>query len=203
MSDDGFAAALAAVLAHEGGYQAMPDDPGNWTGGKIGAGALKGTKFGITAASYPALDIASLTQVDAAAIYRRDFWDRWGFARLPPPLAAKLFDAAVNLGVGPAVQALQRALRAAGAPSAAARVAEDGMRPSACCRRSARRLPAITASSQRAIPRRRGSSPAGSPALIRELELSDAIVEREFQRGSDLDHRIQAARLLPVSISVK
>jgi lysozyme family protein len=127
MSDDGFAAALAAVLAHEGGYQAMPDDPGNWTGGKIGAGALKGTKFGITAASYPALDIASLTQVDAAAIYRRDFWDRWGFARLPPPLAAKLFDAAVNLGVGPAVQALQRALRAAGAPSAAARVAEDGM----------------------------------------------------------------------------
>jgi hypothetical protein len=64
-------------------------------------------------------------------------------------------------------------------------------------------LPAITASSQRAIPRRRGSSPAGSPALIRELELSDAIVEREFQRGSDLDHRIQAARLLPVSISVK
>jgi lysozyme family protein len=122
VSDDGFAAALATVLAHEGGYQAMPDDPGNWTGGKIGAGELKGTKFGLSAAAYPNLDIASLTEAEAAAIYCRDWWERFGLARLPSLLAAKLFDAAVNIGIEGAVRALQRALRAAGS----AGLAEDG-----------------------------------------------------------------------------
>ena len=107
MSDgDGFAAALAIVLAHEGGYQAMPDDPGNWTQGKIGAGELKGTKFGLSAASYPAVDIASLTAAEAAAIYRRDWWDRFGLGRLPAPVAAKLFDATVNIGIESAACAL-------------------------------------------------------------------------------------------------
>ncbi len=120
--DDGFAAALAIVLVHEGGYQAMHDDPGNWTGGKIGAGELKGTKFGLSAASYPNLDMAALTEAEAVVLYRRDYWDRWGFAQLPPAIAAKLFDAAVNIGADEAVRALQRALRAAGP----ARVAEDG-----------------------------------------------------------------------------
>lgn len=126
MSDDAFAAALAIVLAHEGGYQAMPDDPGNWTGGKIGAGELKGTKFGLSAASYPTLDIASLSEADAAAIYRRDWWDRFGLGRVPDPIATKLFDAAVNIGIESAVRALQRALRAVGAETGVPRVVEDG-----------------------------------------------------------------------------
>lgn len=126
MSDDGFAAALAVVLAHEGGYQAMPDDPGNWTGGKIGAGDLKGTKFGLSSATYPSLDIASLTEADAAAIYRRDWWDRFGLGRLPAPLAGKVFDAAVNIGIDAAVRALQRALRAARASTSVVRIEEDG-----------------------------------------------------------------------------
>lgn len=116
-----FAAAVAIVLAHEGGYQAAPGDPGNWTGGKVGAGALKGTKYGISAASYPALDIANMTSADAAAIYRRDWWDRLGLARLPQPLAAKLLDAGVNIGMGEAVRCLQRALHACGTP-----LVEDG-----------------------------------------------------------------------------
>jgi lysozyme family protein len=124
--DDGFAAALAIVLKHEGGYQAMPDDPGNWTQGKIGAGELKGTKFGISAAAYPTLDIAALTEAEAAAIYRRDWWDRFGLGRLPAPIAAKLFDAAVNIGMDAAVRALQRALRAAGASTGSVRIVEDG-----------------------------------------------------------------------------
>lgn len=114
MSDDAFGAAVAIVLAHEGGYQALPGDPGNWTGGKIGAGELKGTKYGISAAQYPSLDIAALTADEAAAIFRRDFWDRFGLGRLPDPLAAKLFDAAVNIGIEDAVRCLQRALRACG-----------------------------------------------------------------------------------------
>lgn len=120
-SDAGFSAAIAVVLAHEGGFQAAPDDPGNWTGGKPEAGELKGTKFGISAAQYPTLDIAHLTTDDAIAIYRRDWWERFDLARLPPPLGAKLLDAGVNIGMASAVRALQRALRACGVA-----IAEDG-----------------------------------------------------------------------------
>jgi lysozyme family protein len=123
MSDDPvFDAAVAVVLAHEGGFQDDPQDPGNWSGGAIGAGVCRGTKFGISAKSYPDLDIAALGEADACAIYRRDWWDRLGLARLPAPLAAKLLDAAVNLGPRPAIACLQRALNANGCT-----IAEDGL----------------------------------------------------------------------------
>ncbi|MGH7036356.1 MAG: glycosyl hydrolase 108 family protein [Stellaceae bacterium] len=121
-NDRAFAAAVAVLLAHEGGFQKAPDDPGNWTGGKIGLGALKGTKYGISAAQYPTLDIEGLSPSDAAAIYRRDWWDRFGLERLPAALAAKLLDAGVNIGMENAMRSLQRALRACGKP-----VAEDGV----------------------------------------------------------------------------
>ena len=71
-----FEQALAVVLGHEGGFCAERSDPGNWTGGAVGCGELRGTKFGISAAAYPAEDIANLTPEAAAAIYRRDYWDR-------------------------------------------------------------------------------------------------------------------------------
>lgn len=123
MSDDPiFDAAVAVVLTHEGGFQSDAHDPGNWTGGSVGAGACVGTKYGISAASYPRLDIPNLSAADACAIYRRDWWDRLGLARLPPPLAAKLLDAAVNLGAGPATICLQRALNGLGHA-----LAEDGI----------------------------------------------------------------------------
>ena len=171
--DDGFAAAVAIVLAHEGGFQNRRDDPGNWTGGRIGAGALKGTKYGISAAAYPTLDIAALSPEEAAAIYRREWWERFGFGRLPPPLAAKLLDAAVNIGIAPATRALQRALRAAAQSSLKmARSAPRLARPlRRCpllrfCRRCAKRSRAIIASSSRASRRVGCFSRAGWPALI-------------------------------------
>lgn len=117
-----FDAAVAIVLAHEGGFQNDAADPGNWTGGAVGAGACIGTKYGISAASYPRLDIPNLGAADACAIYRRDWWDRLGLARLPAPLATKLLDAAVNLGADPAIVCFQRALNAEGCA-----VAEDGV----------------------------------------------------------------------------
>jgi hypothetical protein len=43
---------LEGPIAHEGGYSNDPDDPGNWTGGKVGVGRLLGTKFGIAAKGY-------------------------------------------------------------------------------------------------------------------------------------------------------
>ena len=53
--------AFRAVIGVEGGYTANPLDPGNWTGGKCRIGQCNGTKYGISAASYPSLNIAGLT----------------------------------------------------------------------------------------------------------------------------------------------
>ncbi len=105
-----FERALAIVVGHEGGYGTERADPGNWTGGQVGAGELRGTKFGISAAAYPTLDIANLTPEAAADIYRHSYWDRVSADRLPPPLALLVFDAAVNNGVGRATEWLQQTL---------------------------------------------------------------------------------------------
>ncbi len=107
---EAFARSFAETIGEEGGYTADPDDPGNWTGGGIGLGACKGTKFGISAASYPGLDIAALTLEDAKAIYARDYWAPIAGDALPPALAMIVFDAAVNAGVGTAIGWLQAAL---------------------------------------------------------------------------------------------
>lgn len=106
---DNFARCLSFTLEAEGGYGDNPDDPGNWTGGKTGQGELRGTKFGISAAAYPTLDIASLTQQSAAQIYQRDFWVPLQGDSLPLPIALVAFDAAVNVGQRNAVLWLQQA----------------------------------------------------------------------------------------------
>jgi len=108
-----FEQAFALLVGHEGGFCNEHVDPGNWTGGAVGRGQLRGTKYGISAAAYPAVDIVSLTQADAAAIYRRDYWDRLCGDDLPPPLALLLFDAAVNNGVDRAGKWLQETVGAA------------------------------------------------------------------------------------------
>ena len=105
-----FDQAFKVVVGHEGGFTQDPRDPGNWTGGGTGQGVLRGTNWGISAASYPALAIAQLTEDNAQAIYRRDYWDRVSGDRLPPPLALLVFDAAVNAGVGRAARWLQGAV---------------------------------------------------------------------------------------------
>jgi lysozyme family protein len=109
-SNEDFERALALILRHEGGYSCHAGDAGNWTGGSCGEGVLRGTKYGISAAAYPELDIERLEAAEAAAIYRRDYWDKAGCADLPPRLAYVVFDAAVNNGVGRAVRWLQETL---------------------------------------------------------------------------------------------
>lgn len=111
-----FDQAFRVVVGEEGGFTQLPADPGNWTGGAVGRGVCRGTRWGISAASYPGLDIATLTLDDAQAIYRRDYWAAVQGDRLPPPLALLVFDAAVNNGVGRSIGWLQRAVG----------VAEDG-----------------------------------------------------------------------------
>lgn len=110
MSDEAFVRAFRVVVGEEGGFSILATDPGNWTGGQCGAGRCEGTKFGISAASYPAIDIAGLTIEDAQSIYRRDYWGKIRADQLPPPLALLVFDAAVNNGVGRAARWLQAAV---------------------------------------------------------------------------------------------
>ena len=107
-----FEQAFAVIVGVEGGFDGGQSDPGNWTGGGVGRGELRGTKFGISAAAYPALDVAALTLADAQAIYRRDYWDRIAADRLTPALALLVFDAAVNNGVARASKWLQSAVGA-------------------------------------------------------------------------------------------
>jgi len=104
-----FLIAVDRVLLNEGGYSSNPADPGG------------ATKFGISARQYPGLDIAALTRDAAIKIYWRQWWLKFGFARLPTAAAAKTFDLAVNVGTAHAIKCLQRALRACGD-----RVSEDG-----------------------------------------------------------------------------
>jgi lysozyme family protein len=104
-----FVQAVTRVLANEGGYARLPNDPGGET------------QFGISRRDYPNLDLRNLTRDGAIAIYFRDFWKTCRYGELPDAIAVKLFDLSINMGPAHAVECLQRALRACGTT-----VAEDG-----------------------------------------------------------------------------
>jgi len=89
---------FALVVGIEQGFTDDPRDPGNWTGGKIGVGSCRGTKYGISAATYPDLDIKALTVDQAKGIAKRDFWDRYHCDEFDPRIGLQVFDAAYNGG---------------------------------------------------------------------------------------------------------
>jgi lysozyme family protein len=103
-------AALARVLAHEGGYTNHPDDPGG------------PTNFGITIFDYRkyvkadagAADVRAMKLDQAKAIYRAKYWDALRCDDLPAGLDYAVFDYGVNSGVSRAAKVLQRLL---GAPA--------------------------------------------------------------------------------------
>lgn len=82
-----FDAAFQLVVGAEGGYVCDPNDPGGET------------KWGISKRSYPDLDIPSLTEADAQAIYLRDYWSPLDLDSKPWGTALLKFDAAVNQGI--------------------------------------------------------------------------------------------------------
>lgn len=106
-----FDQAFTELVGIEGRYSDSEQDPGNWTGGAVGAGELRGTMYGISARAYPDVDIRSLTLEKAKAIYFTDYWSRLRCEALPDAVAVALFKQAVNLGVVGATKILQRALR--------------------------------------------------------------------------------------------
>src|SRR5690606_3267043 len=109
--DERFRRAVEVVLQHEGGYANDPRDPGGET------------KWGISKRSYPHLDIANLTREEAIEIYRRDWWQRYGYGRIDDAdVAAKVMDLAIKMGPATAHRLLQEALVFVGCP-----VAVDGI----------------------------------------------------------------------------
>lgn len=105
-----FNEAFAELIGSEGTFTDSPKDPGNWTGGKLGLGVLKGTKYGIAANTFPQLDIKNLTLLDAKGIYRKHYWDAFQGDELDHEMAFQLFDGEVNSGLGNATKWLQQAL---------------------------------------------------------------------------------------------
>ncbi|MBP8298678.1 MAG: glycoside hydrolase family 108 protein [Burkholderiales bacterium] len=101
-----FAACLAQVLRHEGGYVDHPADPGG------------ATNLGITLATLAAWrgkpvtkqDVRDLTVAEAGEIYRTRYWLPIRGDALPPGVDLAVFDAAVNSGPMRAAKWLQSVL---------------------------------------------------------------------------------------------
>lgn len=107
---DEFDDSFNRLIDREAGFQQDPRDKGNWTGGEVGKGVCKGTKFGISAASYPGEDIEHLTLDRAKFLCHRDYWGPAGCDAVPTAIKADLLDTAYNSGVRTAVRLLQRAV---------------------------------------------------------------------------------------------
>ena len=105
-----FYTSFERVIGHEGGFTNDKNDRGNWTSGVIGEGELKGTKYGISAMSYPHLDIENLTLEQAQSIYFEDFWTGNGIDLLPKAMQYQMFGASINHGYRNAAKMLQRAV---------------------------------------------------------------------------------------------
>jgi lysozyme family protein len=113
MTQANYPACLAFTLESEGGLSLEKTDPGNWTGGKIGKGELKGTKYGISAAAFPNLDIRNLTLDDVKPIYKRKYWDAVGGDSLPAGFDLVTWDYGVNSGPARALRDAQAVVGAA------------------------------------------------------------------------------------------
>lgn len=93
--------AIVKTLAREGGskYTEIAGDSGG------------ATKYGISQAAYPSLNIKSLTESQAREIYQRDYWNRVrGDEITSQAIAENLFDTAVNMGVRTASRLCQSAI---------------------------------------------------------------------------------------------
>lgn len=104
-----FELVYSRVFTTEGAFTKNPKDPGNWTGGQVGVGELKGTKGGIAAATYPHLDIEHLTDAEIKNLYYTDWWVGKGMERFSSAMQYQMFDAAFNHGMFNAAKFLQQA----------------------------------------------------------------------------------------------
>lgn len=106
MDDQRFNYCVNVVLGHEGGLSYDKNDSGGIT--KYGISLRWARSVGV--AETPG-DIIKLTKKQAIGLYRKYWWDAYGFDRLRAiDIAAKIFDMSVNLGEYAAIELLQRAI---------------------------------------------------------------------------------------------
>lgn len=98
-----FSQVIEIVLENEGGYVNDPND----TGGE--------TKYGISKAAFPTLDVKNATKDQAIEIYKKQIWERERYEEIEDiRIAAKIFDLVVNIGRFHAITVAQRACRSTG-----------------------------------------------------------------------------------------
>jgi lysozyme family protein len=90
-----FTQAVQKTLIHEGGFVDSPNDPGG------------ATKYGITQADMPGVDMKTVTQEHAIAYYAAHYWNQFYTQIVDQAIAEKLFDMGVLFGVKTAVKMLQ------------------------------------------------------------------------------------------------
>ena len=101
-----FSGVKKELIEAEGGYSNDPNDSGGET------------KYGISKASYPKVDIKNLTLDQAYAIYERDYWNPHKLSNINnQEMANKIFLAIVNLGSSKAIICLQKSLIICGSNS--------------------------------------------------------------------------------------
>ena len=108
-----FAAALAMVLAFEGGWSDDPFDPGGPTNKGITLATFareRGVEITHSNRASLVADLRVIPDRLVAQIYRERYWTPARCPELPAALAHFHFDVAVNMGVGTAIRMLQEAL---------------------------------------------------------------------------------------------
>jgi lysozyme family protein len=103
---DNFTAALASVLAYEGGFSDDPLDPGGMT--NLGVTRAVWSEWLGRPASVK--EMTELTALAVAPMYKRKYWDAVNGDELPDGIDHCVFDFAVNSGVGRAAKLLQSCL---------------------------------------------------------------------------------------------
>ena len=111
-----FGSAFAKVIELEGGFVDHPDDPGGATNFGISLRFLQtqddielGDIDGDGDIDYD--DIKKMTLQDAAKLYKKHWWDKFGYEQISDQgVANKLFDMSVNMGAKQAHKLLQRAI---------------------------------------------------------------------------------------------
>jgi len=95
-------------LAH--GLDFLRHWEGGWSDDPMDRGGR--TKYGISEAAHPDVDIESLTWEQARAIYRTEYWMRYGCDRMPDRVNVVLFDTVVQHGGSTGVVMLQEVVGA-------------------------------------------------------------------------------------------
>jgi lysozyme family protein len=122
-----FNVAIPVILRHEGGYVDNKRDPGGATNFGVSLrwllanGQVDKDHDGILDGDFnhdgivDARDIATMSVADATAIYKREWWDYFGYGNISSDaVATKVFDMAVNMGGKQAHKLLQRAINRCG-----------------------------------------------------------------------------------------